>query len=269
MKETILKVDEALCNNIDTKSALVAIRDDLVVAANAYLVGENLNVDVLRLVCDYIKRILTMFGAINESMSEFSIESKLSTNQSTNHEEQVMPYLTVLADFREKMRLIGMETADKDSKLKIMKACDELRDDILPSYGVRLEDRDGRTRLKLVDKETLMKERQMIKDVEELKRIEKERKRIENEEKEAKKKIPPEEWVKLEYPREHFSAFDEKVSRNIILIYIIILNHLLLQGLPTQDSNGKEISKGQRSRNLKALEMHKKKYEEYKSKTNR
>lgn len=210
--ETILKVDEALCNNIDTRSALVAISDGLVGAANVYLAGKELNLDVLRHVCDYIKRILTMFGAIDDSMAEFSIDYPSSSTQSGNHEAQVMPYLTVLAEFREKVRLIAMDVSDKESKLRVMNACDELRDDILPNLGVRLEDREGRTRMKLVDRETLMKERQIKKDAEEAKKVEKERKRIENEEQEAKKKIPPEEWLNLEFPKEKFSAFDGKVS---------------------------------------------------------
>ena len=213
LHETIQNVDEALCNNIDTKTALVVIRDDLVGAANFYLSGSEINLDILRRVCNYIKRILTMFGAIDESMAEFNIDLKQSSsNQGSNHEEQVMPYLTVLAEFRERMRTIGMNLKDQESKLAIMKACDELRDDVLPNLGVRLEDREGRTRMKLVDRETLMKERQIKKDAEEQKRFEKERKRIENEEKEAKKKIPPEEWVKLEFPRDKFKSFDEKVS---------------------------------------------------------
>lgn len=212
MNETIQEVDEALCNNIDTKSALVAIRDNLVGAANAYLAGTEINLHILRRVCDYIYKILTMFGAVDESMAEFKIETRQPSSGTSNLEEQVMPYLTVLAGFRERIRLIGMEMNDKELKLKIMNACDELRDDILPDLGVRLEDREGRTRMKLVDRGTLMKERQIKKDAEEQKSKEKEKKRKENEEKEAKKKVPPEEWVKLEFPRDNFSAFDEQVS---------------------------------------------------------
>ena len=43
----------------------------------------------------------------------------------------------------------------------ILKLCDAVRDDILPNLGVRLEDHEGQSAsIKLVDKETLLKERQ-------------------------------------------------------------------------------------------------------------
>ena len=211
-------MDDALCNNIDTKTALMAIRDDLVGAANSYLMGNDMNLDILRLVCNYIRKILMMFGAVDDSMSEFRIESKQSAVENCSQEEQLMPYLSVLAEFRERIRSIGMELVDKESKLKVMKACDDLRDDILPNLGVRLEDREERTRMKLVDRDTLLKERQIKKDAEERKRIEKEKKRMESEEKEAKKRIPPEEWVLLEFPRDKFQSFDQKVSNNLLLL---------------------------------------------------
>lgn len=42
----------------------------------------------------------------------------------------------------------------------ILKLCDEVRDDTLPELGVRLEDHEGAPPvIKLVDRETLMKER--------------------------------------------------------------------------------------------------------------
>ena len=43
----------------------------------------------------------------------------------------------------------------------ILKLCDAVRDDVLPNLGVRLEDHEGQpASIKLVDKETLLKERQ-------------------------------------------------------------------------------------------------------------
>lgn len=42
----------------------------------------------------------------------------------------------------------------------ILKLCDELRDDVLPSLGVRLEDGISPPTIKLVDRDTLMKERE-------------------------------------------------------------------------------------------------------------
>lgn len=46
----------------------------------------------------------------------------------------------------------------------ILQYCDEIRDDVLPNLGVRLEDREGPGQfpaVKLVDRDTLMKEREL------------------------------------------------------------------------------------------------------------
>ncbi len=43
----------------------------------------------------------------------------------------------------------------------ILKMCDEIRDTVLPNLGVRLEDHEGQPPvIKLVDRDTLMKERE-------------------------------------------------------------------------------------------------------------
>lgn len=51
-----------------------------------------------------------------------------------------MPYLKILADFRENVR-----TEARTLKAgSILKECDLLRDDILPNVGVRLEDKESK-----------------------------------------------------------------------------------------------------------------------------
>ena len=43
----------------------------------------------------------------------------------------------------------------------VLQVCDTLRDDVLPNMGVRLEDKEGKLPvIKLVDRDTLMKERE-------------------------------------------------------------------------------------------------------------
>jgi cysteinyl-tRNA synthetase len=54
-----------------------------------------------------------------------------------------MPYLSVLADFRNNVRSHARELKAS----KILEECDKLRDDILPNVGVRLEDHDGKRTL--------------------------------------------------------------------------------------------------------------------------
>lgn len=44
--------------------------------------------------------------------------------------------------------------------------CDRLRDEVLPELGVRLEDRSAQTCVKLVDRETLLREQQQKRVIE-------------------------------------------------------------------------------------------------------
>lgn len=121
-----------------------------------------------------------------------------------------MPYLEVLSNFREKVR-------DQAKTLKandILKECDILRDEILPNIGVRLEDDNNTSTIKLVNREELMKEKETKKKLELLKAIEKENKKAEAAAaaaiKEAQKKIPPSEMFKME--KDKYSQFDEDVN---------------------------------------------------------
>lgn len=73
--------------------------------------------------------------------------------------------------------------------------------------------------MKLVDKDTLLKEREAKKKVEAERLAEKERKRKELEEaqalKEAQRRIPPQEIFKSETDK--YSAFDDKASLKVSL----------------------------------------------------
>lgn len=78
-----------------------------------------------------------------------------SFSASADFEDRVMPYLEVLSQFRESVRAV----ARKEKAYTILKECDRLRDELLPEVGVRLEDKADRTVLKLVDRETLLREK--------------------------------------------------------------------------------------------------------------
>lgn len=54
-------------------------------------------------------------------------------------EELVLPYLTILADFRHEVRGVARSLKATD----ILSECDRLRDEVLPAVGVRLEDIEG------------------------------------------------------------------------------------------------------------------------------
>lgn len=55
-------------------------------------------------------------------------------------EQTVMPYLSIMAEFRDNVR--GLARSHKATD--ILQECDRLRDDVLPSVGVRLEDHEGK-----------------------------------------------------------------------------------------------------------------------------
>lgn len=120
-----------------------------------------------------------------------------------------MPYLNVLADFRNKVR----DQAKTIKATEILNECDVLRDDILPNFGVRFEDGDFCS-IKLVDKEELLREKEMKKRLDAEKLAEKEKKKNEAAAaaaaKDALRKIPPSELFLKETDK--YSKFDEKVS---------------------------------------------------------
>lgn len=138
-----------------------------------------------------------------------------------------MPYLEVLANFREQVR----NEAKTIQANSILEECDKLRDDILPNIGVRLEDtNDKLCRVKLVNREELLKEMEYKKKLELEKAQEKERRKAEAAAaaatKEAQRKIVPSDMFKLE--KDKYSQFDSNVSevtrhRNSFTFYLSIL----------------------------------------------
>lgn len=155
-----------------------------------------------------------------------------------------MPYLEILSTFREKIRDHGKELKSS----LILSECDKLRDEILPNVGVRLEDDmdSGRSKIKFVNKEELLKERELKRRYEEEKLAEKERKKAEINQKalerEESKKISPKEMFRSQTDK--YSKFDDS-------------------GLPTHDNLGKELSKGQIKKLQKLQLAQEKKYNEY------
>uniref|UniRef100_A0A4X1U3R9 Cysteine--tRNA ligase, cytoplasmic n=2 Tax=Sus scrofa TaxID=9823 RepID=A0A4X1U3R9_PIG len=238
-------VHEALCDNVDTRTALEEMRA-LVSQCNLYTAARKAarrrpNRALLASVANYLTHMLKIFGAIEEeSPLGFPVGAP---GTSLSLESTVMPYLQVLSEFREGVRSIAREHRVPE----VLQLSDALRDDILPELGVRLEDHEGLpTVVKLVDRDTLLREREEKKRVEEEKRRKKEeaaRKRQEQEAaKLAKMKVPPGEMFLSESDK--YSKFDEN-------------------GLPTHDAEGKELSKGQAKKLKKLFEAQEKLHKEY------
>ncbi|KAM9764517.1 cysteine--tRNA ligase, cytoplasmic isoform 1-T1 [Menidia menidia] len=238
-------VHAALCDNVDTRSAMEELRL-LVSQTNGYMAGRKAsrlrpNRLLVEAVATYITGMLKIFGAIEGSEPiGFPIGAQ---GQSVDLESTVMPYLSVLSDFREKVRKIARE----QKVMELLQLCDAIRDDTLPELGVRLEDHEGLpTVVKLVDKETLLKEREDKKRIEEEKKKKKEeaaqRKQEQEMAKLAKMKVPPSEMFRSETDK--FSKFDET-------------------GFPTHDAEGKELSKGQTKKLRKLFEAQEKLHSEF------
>ncbi|XP_041917205.1 cysteine--tRNA ligase, cytoplasmic isoform X2 [Alosa alosa] len=238
-------VHEALCDNIDTRTAMEEMRS-LVSQSNTYIASRKSskllpNRMLLQSIAVYLTDMLRIFGAIEGSETiGFPVGG---SGQSADLESTVMPYLKVLSDFREGVRKIARE----QKVTEVLQLCDVVRDDTLPELGVRFEDHEGLpTVVKLVDRETLMKEKEDKKRMEEEKRKKKEEAAKRKQELEmaklAKMKTPPSEMFRTETDK--FSAFDDT-------------------GFPTHDAEGKELSKGQTKKLRKLYEAQEKLHQEY------
>lgn len=235
------QVHAALCDNIDTRSALDALRE-LVGAAHVYLrQTKPRNAPLLSTAARYVTDILHVFGAVEGPRGGIGFPVGDATN--VGLEKVVMPYLEALSAFRARVR----EAARTAGAGDVLALCDRLRDHDMPELGVRLEDKPDRTVVKLVSKEEILKER------EEKQRLEAEKQRKKQElleaqrAKEEQKKIPPGEMFKRETDK--YSKFDDK-------------------GLPTHDHEGKELSKGLVKKLQKLQQAQEKKYKEYLSSVN-
>uniref|UniRef100_A0A1Q3F0D5 Cysteine--tRNA ligase, cytoplasmic n=1 Tax=Culex tarsalis TaxID=7177 RepID=A0A1Q3F0D5_CULTA len=243
LNTTKAAVHEALCDNVDTRTALDALRD-LISHSNVYIRDHKaaLNALLLRNIATYITELLHIFGAIAGPRGGIGFPLGGSAG-TADLEETVMPYLAALSEFRTAVR----EQARTLKASAILALCDQIRDDTLPNLGVRLEDRDGApSALKLVDREVLLKEREAKRAEEARRAAEKERKKAEAAAaaaaKDAQRKINPVDMFRAETDK--YSAWDER-------------------GLPTHDAEGKEISKGQQKKLQKLQQAQEKRYQEY------
>lgn len=187
------RVRQALCDNIDTKTSLEAIKS-LISDCNKYLarMKRSANRVLIKSVAEYVTRLFQIFGVIEgkQTLGFPSTESSAGGpgNNDISAEEIVMPVLEALAEFREEVRKEARQLGAKP----VLELCDRFRDDVLPSLGVRLEDREGQPpALKLVPRDELLKEKllkekllkeKLLKKKEEERRAELNRKKVQLEE---------------------------------------------------------------------------------------
>eukprot|EP01117_Protostelium_nocturnum_P008836 TRINITY_DN3166_c0_g1_i1.p1 TRINITY_DN3166_c0_g1~~TRINITY_DN3166_c0_g1_i1.p1 ORF type:complete len:615 (+),score=267.66 TRINITY_DN3166_c0_g1_i1:63-1907(+) len=208
------KVHNALSDNFDTPTA-IAVLQDLVNKTNSYKSSvKEPRVYLIRTIAAFITRIFKIFGLIEENVG-FSSAAK---------DDSKDPVIQAFVEFRNEVR----QSAIAKNTEGVLRACDNIRDNALPTLGFRLTDGKDGTSWSFEDKERLMKEQEQKKQEELKKKLEKEKKEEEQRQKLEKSKIPPQELFTGEKGK--YSKFDEK-------------------GLPTHDHEGKEISKSA-SKNL-------------------
>lgn len=245
------EIHEALCDSIDTPTAM-QLMQTLVKQGNIYIgqckQAERIpNHSVLKGIAKYLTDMLRLFGA-NEGQQEIGFGSSASSTE-TDNETALMPFVNLIADFREDVRSI----ARQEKVGKILDLCDDYRDYKLVDIGVKLEDQEGGLApiVKLVDKETLIKEREMkfaaIEEKRKEKEIAKAKQMLEQANKEAKAKVPPSEMFRNEVDK--YSKFDEN-------------------GIPTHDASGEPISGAQIKKMKKAYNQQEKLYQKYLSTSN-
>ncbi|KAI6171817.1 Cysteinyl-tRNA synthetase [Aphelenchoides besseyi] len=211
----------ALCDSIDTRTVIEKLRE-LINAANIYIKEKNaseqaINTQLLKTIAEHVTHLLKMFGAIPDQ-EQIGYPSDQQNGTEVDRESVLMPHLTALAEFRQNVRSMAREQKNTN----ILQECDRLRDDVLPSLGVRLEDSGAHTAVKLVDPEILLREQEQKRAIEDAKRLEKERKKREQEEKERLKRIPPHEFFKQPSYAAQYAKYDEN-------------------GIPTHNSQGKDL----------------------------
>ncbi|XP_066957620.1 cysteine--tRNA ligase, cytoplasmic [Macrobrachium rosenbergii] len=228
-------VHKALCDNIDTRTALDHIRD-MITEANKYMNNTaKVNSQLLVNINSYVSKMMTMFGVIVGDQSA-------SGNQGS---DKLIEVAEVLGKVREQLRQYSRDQSLDVASLQrqLLGLCDSIRDELLPPLGVRLEDRDdGATCIKLVNAAELMQEIKAKKEQEIARKQEKEKKKAEQAAKQASKEAVKDPIDMFQTPE--YTQWDAN-------------------GIPTHDKDGNEITKSQTKKLTKQMEAQKKKYEKW------
>lgn len=126
------KVDSALCDNFDTRTALNSLSG----LVKDYNKASDCDLFLLKVIASYIFRILEVFGA---GFDEYNIEAMFNI---TELEMQAFRYVHAMANFRADIRVASKLGEPIGSLKQILNLCDSLRDTTLPNLGIRLVDED-------------------------------------------------------------------------------------------------------------------------------
>lgn len=165
-------VHESLLDNFNTKDAMLALLK-IINEANAYLRTPGVLPSTLTLqsIAVYVTQILKVFGVVTGS-DDFGFGNSSGGGESSNDKDVVdgtgsESYISAMVTFRESVRNAALEAAKSgggtgDAQTaaiqSILQICDGLRDDVLPTLGVRLEDRPTGTMWNLEDPAIMLRE---------------------------------------------------------------------------------------------------------------
>ncbi len=156
-------VHESLLDNFNTKDAMLALLK-VINEANAYLRMPNVKPATLTLrsIAIYVTQILKVFGVVSGA-DDFGFGGSSSDGKTADgHGSGSESYIGAMVNFRENVRNAALDAAKggdtKSSIQAILQICDGLRDEVLPTLGVRLEDRPTGTMWNLEDADVMMRE---------------------------------------------------------------------------------------------------------------
>eukprot|EP01041_Mallomonas_annulata_P007099 gene7099-14444_t len=245
LQSTKEAVRAALLDDFDTPRALLCLQD-LVRGSNRYVEDSPVVTVVLAQVARYITSVLRCFGLVPDA-SDIGFPLESSDNGGLNKEQVLSPILDALTKFRETVRIAAI-TGDNKA---VLSAADDIRDNILPDLGIRMEDKGSGAQTvtvwKLDDPEVLKKEKQQKEDAKHAKELQKEEQAKKQREKEEKSKIPPETMFLSQ--TDLYSAFDES-------------------GLPSHDMNKEPLAKSIIKKLKKEMDKQKELHDAYLLKVN-
>ncbi|KAF9527326.1 tRNA synthetases class I (C) catalytic domain-containing protein [Crepidotus variabilis] len=222
----------ALCDSFNTPTAIDVLRD-LVSRTNVYINsrGKQLNLKLVESTAQWAGRMLRMFGLGEGEISELGWGQVLEGAVNSNRDEILMPYLTTLSAFRDRVRQAAIGKGDSALK-NILSLCDKLRDVDLVPLGVALDDQeDGKALVKLVSPTDLIKAREEKRAFAEAKASKKaaqvEAERLKRLQKIEKGRMPPHDMFRPPNVLEGtYGSWNE-------------------DGIPLTDGESKELSKNQ------------------------
>ena len=149
-------VHDALCDNVDTPTALKALLA-LVKACNSYMndgASQPHRLLLLSSAGRYITRCLGLFGCVMAPGGGIGFgDADVDGSGGASREAMLAPYLDALVAFRAEVRALALKAttggADASASAagaalrQLLVFCDTLRDEQLPSLGVQLDDKAG------------------------------------------------------------------------------------------------------------------------------